>query len=128
MHVPEQVSDQSNHEPEAEVMTTNGIKRGQNPSSSFGPKREGRAKKKHFKKLSDLNNGPVKRTKRKIGINGMLLSRGQREYSITEDLSLHKVNTTVGQLISRCPSLRCELHVAISTKRRHTPYIPMQHV
>jgi hypothetical protein len=102
-------------------MATSGIKKGRNPSNSSGPKHQERAKKKHFKKLSDLNNGPVKRTRRKIGINDILLSRGQWEYSITEDLSLQKANITVGQLVARCLSLRRKLRAAISTKRRHIP-------
>jgi hypothetical protein len=101
-------------------MATSGIKRGRNPLGNSEPKRQEKAKKKHFKKLSNLNNGPVKRTRRKIGINDMLLSRGQREHSITKDLSLQKANITVGQLVSRCPSLRRELRAAISTRRRHT--------
>jgi hypothetical protein len=119
VHILEQVFDQSDHELEAEVMATSGIKRGRNPLGSSGPERQGRAKKKHFKKLSDLNNKPVKRMRRKIGINDMLLSRGQREYFLPEDLSLQKANITVGQLVSRCPFLRHELH--INTRRRHTP-------
>ena len=102
-------------------MATSGIKRGQNPSGSSGPEHQERAKKKYFKKLSDLNKRPMKRTRRKIGINDILLSRGQREYSITEDLSLWKANITVGQLVSRCPSLRRELSAAINTKRQHIP-------
>ena len=119
VHVLEQVSNQWDHEPETEVMATSGIKRGQNPSGSFGPEHQERAKKKHFKKLSDLNKGPMKRTRRKIGINDILLSRGQREYSITEDLSLWKANITVDHLVSRCPSLCRELSAAINTKHTH---------
>jgi hypothetical protein len=121
VHVIEQVLDQSDHKPEAKVMATSGIKRDQNPSGSSGPEHQWRAKKKYFKNLSDLNNGPVKRTRRKIGINNMLLSRGQREYSIIEDLSLQKANITMGQLVSRCPSLRHKLCATISTRWRHTP-------
>ena len=89
-HVLEQVTDQSDHEPQAEVMATSNIKKGRNPSGNYGPEHQERAKKKHFKKLSNLNNGPMKRTRRKIGINDILLSRGQQEYSITERSLLAK--------------------------------------
>ena len=58
-----------------------------------------------------------KRPRRRIGIDDMLLSRTQPDYSIIADLGKQSANITIGQLIARCPSLRRELRQGISTKR-----------
>ena len=65
----------------------------------------------------DTSRGTEKRHRRKIGIEDMLLSKGQHDYSIIADLGKQPANITVGQLIARCPSLRRELRQGISTRR-----------
>lgn len=59
----------------------------------------------------------IKKTRRRIGIKDLMISRGQKEYSIITDLSQQSANITVGQLIAKCPSLRRELRQGISTRR-----------
>ena len=69
----------------------------------------------------DTSRGTEKRHWRKIGIEDMLLSKGQHDYSIIADLGKQPANITVGQLIARCPSLRRELRQGISTRRNDRP-------
>lgn len=58
--------------------------------------------------------------KRKINIKDMLVNKGQNECSITKDLARQKASITIGQLVVRYPSLRRELHLAISIRRKKT--------
>jgi hypothetical protein len=85
-------------------------------------------KEHHKRRKSMQNEGPstserTKKTRRKIGNEDLLLSRGQVEYSIVTDLGKQTANITIGQLIVHCPSLRRELRQGISTRR---PTMPME--
>jgi hypothetical protein len=53
----------------------------------------------------------------KIGVGDLLLSRGQSDYSLVIDLGKKIANITFGQLVARCPSLRCELQQSVSIRR-----------
>jgi hypothetical protein len=55
--------------------------------------------------------------RRRIGIGDLLLSRGQFEYSLINDLGKQTANITIGQLVARCSSLCRELRQGISTRR-----------
>lgn len=57
-----------------------------------------------------------KRSRRKIGLEDLLLSRSQAKYSIVKDLSKQNADITIGQLIARCPFLKRKLRQGINTK------------
>jgi hypothetical protein len=98
-------------ESEPKVMVTKRPSTGQDPEP---PIREC-----HNRSKSRQDEGPSAsvRTRRRIGNEDLLLSRGQQEYSIVLDLSKKTANITIGQLIAHCPYLRRELRQGISTRR-----------
>lgn len=83
------------------------------------PSKESEAREKHRdKRFRADGRESTRKPRRKIGIEDLLLSRGQSEYSIMQDLGKQTANITVGQLVARCPSLRRELRQGINTRRR----------
>lgn len=61
---------------------------------------------------------PIPKTRQKIGIKDLLLSRGQHEYSIAQDLLRTRANITIGQLPVHCPFLQQELRTSINIRKR----------
>jgi len=60
----------------------------------------------------------IRKPRRRIGISNLLIGKGQTEYSILDDLDNDQsTNITMGQLIAKCPALRKELRLGISTRR-----------
>lgn len=102
-----------------ESMAASGEKRGRPSGDRVDPKiRSGRKRSKSVGPNNEAVKGSVVKPRRKIGIDDMLISKGQREYSITEDLSMQQAHITIGQLVARCPSLRRELRSAVSTRKK----------
>jgi len=66
---------------------------------------------------SHASNKTDKQSRRRIGIEDMIISKGQQDYSIITDLGKQPTNIIVSQLIARCPFLKRELRQGISIKR-----------
>jgi hypothetical protein len=83
-------------------------------------------KEHHKRSKSRRDEGPstrehVKKTRRKIGNEDLLISRTQQNYSIITDLGQQTANITIGQLIARCPSIRREFRQGINTRSPPVP-------
>lgn len=99
-------------------MAATGEKQSRSGLESIDPRVRPRKKKsKALDKNGDVVKSGTSRTQRKIGLDEMLISRGQREYSIREDLVMQQAHITIGQVVACCPSLRRELRTAVSTRK-----------